>query len=138
MVFGEVINKCVISKCLVSRVIKARDNFSSTVCISSRCNKTFAYAWLSFPSGFDVCELQLRRVRLKFHQKRKKKYKTNKQRRKWGAIKELHSIFTVTYLFAFSIENLLNPQVTLLAQLSKNLTSCGCTFKRPYKTLISI
>ena len=47
-------SKCVISKCLVSRVIKAWDNSSSTVCISSICNKTFAYAWLSFPSGFDV------------------------------------------------------------------------------------
>ena len=33
MVFGEVISKCVISKCLASRVIKARDNFSSTACV---------------------------------------------------------------------------------------------------------
>ena len=39
MAFGEVISKCVISKCFVSRVIKARDNFSSTMCISSYVTK---------------------------------------------------------------------------------------------------
>ena len=74
------------------------------------CNKTFAYAWLSFPSGFDAVNYSYDVLDYNFTKKEKTKTKKECNKR----------IFTVTYLFSFAIENLLNPQVTLLTQLRKN------------------
>ena len=96
--------------------IKGKGEFLFNYVYKLMCNKTFAYAWLSFASGFDAANYSYVVLDYNFTKKEKKiqneQTKTKKECNK--------RIFTVTYLFSFAIENLLNPQVTLLTQLRKN------------------
>ena len=75
--------------------IKGKREFLFNYVYKLVCNKTFAYAWLSFPSGFDAANYSYVVLDYNFIKKEKKntkkiqkKYKTNKQKRKRSAIKE--------------------------------------------------